>query len=65
MREEIDSMKQATHGDAVYIARFLNLNIETVWEIIRGMKYSTQNELEMAVHHAFLNKRPASLDNRY
>jgi hypothetical protein len=64
MREEINTMKQATHSDAVYIARFLNLNIETVWEIIRGMKYSSQNELEMAVHHAFLHRHPVSHDNR-
>jgi hypothetical protein len=46
-------MKEATHDDAVSIARFLNVNKDTVWEIIKGMKYSTYSELAMAVHKAF------------
>jgi hypothetical protein len=46
-------MKAATHSDAVSVARFLNVNKETVWEIIKGMKYSTYSELAMAVGNAF------------
>ncbi len=45
-------MKEATHADAESVASLLNLNKEMVWEIIRGMKYSTENELAMAVHRA-------------
>jgi hypothetical protein len=47
-------MKEATRDDAVLIARFLNVNVNTVWEIIKGIKYTTLCDLEMAVHHAFL-----------
>jgi plasmid maintenance system antidote protein VapI len=46
-------MNEATRNDAVSIARLLNVNKETVWEIIKGMKYSVHSELAMAVHKAF------------
>jgi hypothetical protein len=46
-------MKEATRGEAVLIARLLNVDEETVWEIIKGMKYSTRSELAMVVHRAF------------
>ena len=45
-------MKQATYADAESVASLLNLNKEMVWQIIRGMEYSTHNELAMAVHRA-------------
>jgi hypothetical protein len=48
----------ATHAEAVFIARALNLRIETVWEIIRGLPYSTYTELETAVHKSFLQRIP-------
>jgi plasmid maintenance system antidote protein VapI len=48
-----DLMKEATLADAVMIARLLDVQRDTVWEIIKGMKYSTMSELEMAVHLAF------------
>ena len=51
-------MKEATHDDAVSIAHLLDVNKETVWEIIKGMKYSEQMELAMAVHVAFLSRPP-------
>ena len=44
-------MGKATHNDAA--VRFLTVNKETVWKIIKGMKYSTDSELAMAVHLAF------------
>lgn len=46
--------RKATHAEAVYIARALNLHIDTVWSIIEGMTYTTFADLEMAVHRAFL-----------
>jgi len=46
-------MKEATHSDAVIVARLLDVNKESVWKIIKGMKYSTYSELAMAVHNAF------------
>ena len=46
-------MKKATYSDAESVANLLNLNKETVWEIIRGMEYSTYSDLAMAVHRAF------------
>lgn len=45
-------MKQATYSDAESVASLLNLNKEMVWQIIRGMEYSTHNELAIAVHRA-------------
>ncbi len=46
-------MKEATRADAESVANLLNLNKEMVWEIIRGIKYSSHSELAMAVHRAF------------
>ena len=48
----------ATHAEAVFIARALNLRIETVWEIIRGLPYTTYADLETAVHKSFLQHIP-------
>jgi hypothetical protein len=46
-------MKDATRKEAESVALFLNVNKETVWRIIEGMKYSTISELALAVHGAF------------
>jgi hypothetical protein len=46
-------VKEATRGDAISVGSLLNVNKETVWKIIKGMKYSTYSELAMAVHEAF------------
>jgi hypothetical protein len=46
-------MKDATLSDAEAIGRLLNIDKHTVWEIIKGMKYSTYSDLAMAIHHAF------------
>jgi hypothetical protein len=48
----------ATHAEAVFIARALNLRIETVWEIIRGLPFATYADLETAVHNSFLQRVP-------
>jgi hypothetical protein len=42
-------MKKATHADAVLIARSMNMQVDTVWEIIGGMNYASYSELVMAV----------------
>jgi hypothetical protein len=44
----------ATHAEAVYVARALNLHIEAVWQIIQGLHYANYADLELAVHNAFL-----------
>ena len=46
----------ATHAEAVYIARTLNLHIETVWKIIQGRPFTTYADLELVVHTAFLQQ---------
>jgi hypothetical protein len=51
-RKSGGTMKEATFNDAVEISRKLNLNKEYVWEIIKGMKYNTLNDLAIAVHKA-------------
>jgi len=50
----------ATHAEAVFIARALNLRIETVWEIIRGLPFTTYADLETAVHRSFLQHVPVA-----
>jgi hypothetical protein len=47
----------ATHAEAVYVARALNLQIEAVWQIIQGRHYATYADLELVVHNAFLQRR--------
>lgn len=46
-------MKKASYDDAVSIGRFLDVNKNTVWEIIKGREYSTHSELAMVVFRAF------------
>jgi hypothetical protein len=43
----------ATHAEAVFVARALNLRVETVWEIVRGLPFTTCADLETAVHKSF------------
>lgn len=50
-REEL--MKEASYDDAVSIGRFLDVNKNSVWEIIKGREYSTHAELAMVVFRAF------------
>lgn len=47
----------ATHAEAVYVARALNLQIETVWQIIKGKPYATYTDLELVVHNAFQQRQ--------
>jgi hypothetical protein len=47
----------ATHAEAVYVARALNLQIETVWHIIQGKPYATYADLELVVHNAFQQRQ--------
>jgi hypothetical protein len=43
--------RPATHPEAVYLARALNLNIETVWEIIRHSPFFSYADLELAARN--------------
>jgi hypothetical protein len=54
--------RHATHAEAVYIARALNLNIESVWEAIRNMPFSSYADLELAVHRHFARHKKAAMD---
>jgi hypothetical protein len=52
--------RHATHAEAVYLARAHNLSIESVWEIIRNLPFSSYADLELAVHmHAARQNEPA------
>lgn len=46
-------MKEATRDDAASVGRFLDINKNAVWEIIKGMKYTTSADLAIAVHKVF------------
>lgn len=46
-------MKEATRDDAASVGRFLDMNKNAVWEIIKGMKYTTSADLAIAVHKVF------------
>jgi len=47
------SSRLATHAEAVYIARSLNLKIEDVWEVVRRTEFTSYGDLESAVHDHF------------
>jgi hypothetical protein len=47
----------ATHAEAVYVARALNLQIEAVWQIIQGRPYANYADLELVVHNAFQQRQ--------
>jgi hypothetical protein len=42
--------RHTTHAEAVYVARSLNLPIETVWGILKSVPFSSHVELELIVH---------------
>jgi hypothetical protein len=46
-------MREATYEDAVSVGRLLNVHREEVWKILKGLKYSSESELCLAVHNAF------------
>ena len=49
--------RQATHAEAVYVARALNLPIEAVWQVIQGRHYGTYADLELVVHTALQQRQ--------
>lgn len=56
--------RTATHAEAVYVARALNLHIEAVWRIIQGMRFAQYADLELAVHAAFRHEPGGAADRR-
>ena len=44
-----ESMKAANYEDATALGRLLNMDVDYVWNIIRGREYSFASELIMAV----------------
>lgn len=54
--------RPATHAEAVYLARAFNLNIETVWEIIRKEPFSSYVELEIALHRHIAERRKSDIE---
>jgi len=54
--------RRFTHAEAVYLARTLNMEIETVWEIIRHVPFSSFVELEMAVHRHIAENRKVDVE---
>jgi hypothetical protein len=54
--------RPATHAEAVYLARALNLNIETVWEIIRHLPSSSYADLEIAVRNHIARLQKPAMD---
>lgn len=49
--------RQATHAEAVYVARALNLPIEAVWQVIQGRHYASYADLELVVHTALQQRQ--------
>lgn len=54
--------RHATHAEAVYIARAMNLRIERVWQILQGHPEDSLTDLEQLLRAADLNgtDRPPS-----
>lgn len=42
-------MPRANYDDAVVIARILEMSVESVWLVIRGMRYLYYSDLKVAV----------------
>jgi hypothetical protein len=51
-------MREATYQDAVSIGQLLNIHRDEVWKILKGLKYSTESDLCLAVHIAFRGYGP-------
>ena len=54
--EEGKTMFKATLEIATEIARDLNVSREFVWEIVKGMRYSSVEELEIKVCKAIVGR---------
>ena len=61
-------MNKATYDDAVIIARILDMRVETVWAVIKGMKYAYYSDLKVAVlnspSHPGGRRQPGRLETR-
>ncbi|MEK9137415.1 MAG: hypothetical protein AAB393_09865 [Bacteroidota bacterium] len=49
-------MREATYTDAVQTARFLRMNADFVWRIIKGMTFTQFFELRIAVLNSPINQ---------
>jgi hypothetical protein len=52
--------RPATHAEAVFIARSLNLSIEAVWEVIRNIECTSSTDLELAVQDHYSRRGHAA-----
>ena len=57
-------MPRANYNDALVIARILEMNIESVWPIIRGMRYSYYTDLKVAVLNSPPHPKPRNSQGR-
>jgi hypothetical protein len=55
--------RPTTHAEAVYLARTLNLKIESVWEAIRHRSFSSFADLELALHSLIAKPREPGMGN--
>ncbi len=51
-------MPRAKYDDAVVIARILEMNVESVWPVIRGMRYAYYSDLKVAVLNSPAHPKP-------
>ncbi len=51
-------MPRAKYDDAVVIARILEMSVESVWLIIRGMRYAYYSDLKVAVLNSPPHPKP-------
>jgi len=54
-----------THGEAVYLARALNLEIQTVWEITRNVPFSSYSDMESSIRRHLAGCENTEVDNDF
>ncbi len=57
-------MPRANYDDAIVIARILEMNVDTVWPIIRGMRYAYYSDLKVAVLNSPVRQKPPNVHAR-
>ncbi len=51
-------MPSANYDDAIVIARILEMNVDIVWPIIRGMRYAYYSDLKVADLNSPVRQKP-------
>jgi hypothetical protein len=63
-RETMET-RPITHAEAVYLARAMNLEIQTVWEITRNVPFSSYSDLESTIRRQVAGGVNTEMENDF